>query len=118
MCYLEKSRRDTFLNRVKEIDRKFRHVKILLNENKVKQTSRYRFPKHETIDQLENVFVFDLETYNDQEIAEAYSAGLHVVNPLRHKWDRNLTGQERKTERENKIYFNGSDGNPVMDMLK
>ena len=23
---------------------------------------RYRFPKHETIDQLENVFVFDLET--------------------------------------------------------
>ena len=52
------------------------------------------------IDQLENVFVFDLETYNDQEFAEAYAAGLYDVNRLRDKWDRDLTSDELVTERK------------------
>ena len=47
------------------------------------QRIRYRFPKHETKDQLENVFVIDLETNNDQESAESYTAGLYEVNHLR-----------------------------------
>ena len=53
------------------------------NENNSKQRIRYRFPKHETIDQLENVFVFDLETYNDQKFAEAFASGFYNVNRLR-----------------------------------
>ena len=67
-----KNRKDSLLNGVNEIERNFKYVKNERNENNLKQRIRYRFPKHETIDQLENVFVFDLETHNDQEFDEAY----------------------------------------------
>ena len=52
-----------------EIERNFKYVKNKMNENNLKQRIRYKFPKHETIDQLENVFVFHLETHIDQEFA-------------------------------------------------
>ena len=65
----------------------------------MKQRIRYGFPKHETIDQLENVIPFDLETYNYQEFAKAYAARLYDVNCLRDRWDRDLTVQEIEAER-------------------
>ena len=77
----------------------------------MKQRIRYRFPKHETIDQFENVFVFDLETHNDQ----AYVGGLYEVNRLRDCSNTDLTVQERETEREKVSIF---DANSVMNMLK
>ena len=64
------------------MDRNFLYVENKINENTFKQRIRYRFPKHETIDQLENVFYFDLETYNDQDFAEAYAAGFYGGNRL------------------------------------
>ena len=79
----KKNRKDSLLNGVKEKENNFRYVKNKINENILKQRSLYRFPKHETIDQLENVFVFDLETHNNQEFAESYAAGLYDVNRLR-----------------------------------
>ena len=89
-----------------------------MNENNFKQRLRYRFPKHETMDQLENVFEFDLETHNDQELAEAYAAGLYDVNRLRGKWDRDLTTDDLVMEKENVTVFDGFNGIPVMNMLK
>ena len=35
----------------------------MINEDNLNQSIRYGLPKHETIDQLLNVFVFELETY-------------------------------------------------------
>ena len=96
----------------------FKYVKKNINENILKQRIRYKFPKHGTIDQLENIFVFDLETHNDQEVAEAYAAGLYDVNRLRDKWERDLTSDDLVIERENVSAFDGSNGNPVMNMLK
>ena len=55
---------------MEEICRVFNFVKNILNEKNLKQRIRYRFPKHETIDHLENVFVSDLETVNCQEFAD------------------------------------------------
>ena len=101
-----------------EIDEKFKYVKYEINENKLKQRVRYRLPKHETIDQLENVFVFVFETHNDQEFAEAFASGLYDVNRLPEKWDRDLTTDELETKRENVALFDGSSGNPVMNILK
>ena len=101
-----------------EIEKNFKHVKNKTNENNLKQRIRYRFPKHETIDQLKNVFVFDLETYNDQEFAEAYAAGLYDVNRLRDRSHRDLTNNELIIERENVNVFDASNGNCVMNMLK
>ena len=80
------------------------------------ENSIYIFPKHETVEQLDNVFVFDLETYNDQDFAEAYAIGLYDVNRLRDRWDRDLTPDEKVTEKDNVIVFAGSNGNPVMTM--
>ena len=114
----KKNKKDSLLNGVDEIDKNFKYVKNKIKENNLKQIIRYRFPKHETIDQLENVFVFDLETHNDQEFAEAYAAGLYDVNRLRDKWDRDLTPDELVIERENVTVFDSSNGNCVMNMLK
>ena len=81
----KKNRKDSSLNGVNEIEKNFKYVKNKINENNLKKRIRYRFPKHEPIDQLENVFVFDLETHIDQEFAEPYAAGLYDVNRLRDK---------------------------------
>ena len=113
----KKNRKDSLLNGVEEIDRNFKHVKNNMNENNLKQKIGYRFPRHETKDQLENVFVFDLETHNDQEFAEAYAAGLYDVNRLRDKWDGDLTPDELVIEREYVTVFDASSGNCIMNML-
>ena len=113
-----KNRRDSLLNGVNEIENNFKYIKNKINENNLKQRIRYRFPKHETIDQLENVFVFDLETQNDNEFAETYGVGLYDVNRLRDKWDRDLTNNELVIERKNVTVFDASNGNCIMNMLK
>ena len=114
----KKNRKDSLLNGVEEIENSFRYVKNKINENNLKQRIRYRFPKHETIDQLENVFVFDLETHNDNEFAETYASGLYDVNRLRDRWHRDLTSEELIIERKNVTVFDASNGNCVMNMLK
>ena len=113
-----KNRKDSLLNGVDETDNNFKYVKNIINENNLKQRILYRFPKHETIDQLENVFVFDLQTHKDQEFAEAYAAGLYDVNRLRDRWRRDLTNNELIIERKHVTVFDASNGNSVMNMLK
>ena len=90
----KKNRRDSLLNGVGEIERIFKNVKSNINEINLKQRIRYCFPKNETKDQLQNVFVFDLETNRDQDFAKPYAAGLYDVNRLQDKWDRDLTPDE------------------------
>ena len=114
---LKKKRKDSLPNGVEEIDRKFKYLKNNTNKKNLIQRIRYRLPKHETIGNVENVFVFDLETYNDQEFAEAYAVALYEVNRLRDKWDRDPIPDEMVRETENATVFDGSNGNPVMNML-
>ena len=108
----------SLLNGVEKIERLFKNVKNRTNGKNLSQRIRYGFPKHKTKNQLLNVFVFDLETYNDQEFAEAYEAGLYDVNRLRDSWDRDLTPEEIQTEGKYVIVFNKTCGNPVLNMLK
>ena len=114
----KKNRKDSLLNGVYEIERNFKYFKNKINENNLKQRIRYRFPKHETIDQLKNVFVFDLETHNDNEFAETYAAGLYDVNRLHDRWRRDLSDNELVIEIKNVIVFDASNGNCIMNMLK
>ena len=114
----KKNRKDSLLNGVQEIENNFKYVKNKINEDNLKQRILYRFPKHEPINQLENVFVFDLETHNDQEFAETYAAGLYDINHLHDKWDRDLTPDDLVIERKNVTIFDASNGNCVMNMLK
>ena len=114
----KKNRRDSLLNGVQELENNFKYVKNIINENNLKQRILYRFPTHEPINQLENVFVFDLETHNDQEFAEAYAAGLYDVNRLTDCWYRDLNSDELIIERKNVTVFDASNGNCLMNMLK
>ena len=114
----KKNRKDSLLNGVNEIERNFKYIKNKINKDNLKQRIPYRFPKNETINQLENVFVFDLETQNDQEFAEAYAAGLYNVNRLKDKWDEDLTPDELIIEKENVTVFDASNGNCIMNMIK
>ena len=114
----KKNRKDSLLNGVQEIENNFKYVKNIINENNLKQRILYRFPKHEPINQLENVFVFDLETHNDQEFAETYAAGLYDMNRLRDCWYRDLNSDELIIERKNVTVFDASNGNCIMNMLK
>ena len=114
----KKNRKDSLINGVQEIENNFKYIKNIINENNLTKRIRYRFPKHETIDQLKNVFVFDLETHNDQEFAEAYAAGLYDVNRLRECWYRDLNTNELIIERKIVTVFDASNGNCIMNMLK
>ena len=113
----KKNKRDSLLNDLHEKEGIFKNVPININENRLQQRLRYRFPEHETMDQLYNVFVFDLGTHNNQELAEAYAAGLYVANRLRDRSDRDLSPDEIVTEKDNVIVSDPSNGNPVMNML-
>ena len=64
------------------------------------------------------MFVFDFDTYIDQEFGEAYAAGSYDMIRLRDSWDRDLTCKEIQIKRKNIIVFDRSDRNPVMNMLK
>ena len=90
----KKNCKDSLLNGVQEIENNFKYVKNKINEKNLKQRILYRFPKYEPINQLENVFVFDLETHNDQEFAEAYGVGLYDVNRLKDCLYRDLNSNE------------------------
>ena len=118
MLFGRKITKDSLLNGVEQIEEIFKYVRNKINENNLKQRIRYRFPKHETIDQLDIVFVFGLETYNDQEFAEAYAAGLYDVNRLRVRWNRALTSDELLIDTDNVTVFDRSNGNTVMKVLK
>ena len=114
----KKNKKDSSLNGIQEIENNFKYVKNKINEENLKQRILYRFPKHATIDQLENVFVFDLETHNDQEFAEAYGVGLYDVNRLRECWHRDLNSNELIIERKLVTVFDASNGNCIINMLK
>ena len=101
----KKNRKDSSLNGIQEIDKNFKYVKNTINENSLEQRILYRFPKHETIAQLENVFVFDLETHNDHEFAEAYAGRLYDVYRLPDRWNRDLTPNEIMIEKEILTFF-------------
>ena len=114
----KKNGKDSLFNGVEEIERKFSYVRNKIIEKILKQKISDRFTKHETIGQLDKVFVFELGTYNDQQSAAAYAAGLNDVNRMRDRWNRDLTPHEIVTEKNNAIVFDGSNANPVMTMLK
>ena len=84
-----------------------------MNKDRLGQRIRYRFPEDETIDQLENVFITDLEIYNNQDFAEVYAAGLFDVTRLRGRWDRELLDQETETEREKFLFLMNHVGIPL-----
>ena len=105
------------VNGVGEIEASFKYTKNKINENNLSHRIRYTVPRQVKINQLENVIVFDLETYNDQKIAERYEVGLCDVNRLRVRWDGDLTTDEIVTEKD-VFVSDGTNENLARNMLK
>ena len=119
VCVIWKNtRKNSLLNGVEEKERKFKSVKSKTNKDSSSQRFHYRFPKHESMDQLEKVFVIDLETYNAAKTAEAYAVVLYNANRLPDTWNKNLTPKEVETERDNVVVFDKSGRKVLMHMIK
>ena len=103
----ERIRRHSLFNGVEEIERNFKFVGNGINQHFSSQKVRYLCPKHEVIDQFENMFVFDLKTCNVEKIAEAHEAGLFDVNRLEDRWYTDLTPEQKEIERDFVIVFDG-----------
>ena len=70
------------------------------NEVNFRQKICYRFPKQNRIDQIKNVFTFDLEPYSEKEYATPYAVGLYDVIRLRNLWNIDLTLEEIETRKK------------------
>ena len=114
----QKNGKDTLVNGVREIEAKSNYVENKKNEDNFSQRIGYRFPKHETIDQLENVFVFESQAFNVEIFAESYAAVLFDLSRLQDRWDRDIAPDELVTEKDSVIISGRSNGNPVMNMPK
>ena len=64
------------------------------------------------------MFVFHLETHNDEGFAEAFLVAFYNINRLRGRWDRDLASEEIQTEGKYVVVFTKSRGSPGMNMLK
>ena len=113
----KKNRRNSLINGVEELERNFEYVKNRMNENILNHRIRYRLPKRETIDQLEKVFVFDLETKNDKYLQKHMQLDymMYIVYEIS---NRDLFLDEIVTEKDNVIVFVGSNANSVTNMLR
>ena len=96
----KKKRKDSSLNGVEEIETTFKYGKNKINEDKLRQRICYRFPKQDMVSQLENGFIFDLETYIEKEYASPFAAGLYDVNRLREMWNKGLFPDETVIEKK------------------
>ena len=99
------------------MDEIFKVVSNKINEENLSQRKCYIFPKADELDQLKNVFVFNLQTYNGQKYAKAYASGLFDVRSFCQVRNRHLTGKI-DAENEKVVVFGTSDGNPVKNMNK
>ena len=114
----KKNGKDLLVNGVRGMEDNFKYVKFEMNEDKLNQRIRNIFPKHGTVNHLENVFVIDLETKNEQELAKAYAAGFFDVYLSQDRWDRDLIPEKIQSQRVSVNDFHISCGNPVMKMPK
>ena len=122
-CVFSKKIEDCLFNAVGEIERNFKNLK-----KEIKEDIFFNFfqvfaidstlPKQDKMVQTENVFLFDLETYNGKQYAQTYPAGSYNANQLRANRIRALTPEKKPTEKENVIVFDQVNENLVMKMLK
>ena len=61
----KRNKGNALLGAINEIERNCRNFKNKTAKDKLSQTICCRCPKENEVDQLQNVLVFDLETYND-----------------------------------------------------
>ena len=109
---------DSLINAAKEVEDNFQYIRNRINNNNLKNVIKYSFPFKEKHSELDNVFIFDIETANVDDKAIPYGIGLFDLSRLKYRYKKDLTDEEIVTEREKVIKFKAYNGNPVVQMIE
>ena len=109
---------DSLSNAAKEVEDNFQYIRNRIDNNNLKNVIKYSFPFKEKHNELDNVFIFDIETGNVDGKAIPYGIGLFDLSRLKYRYKKDLTDGEIETERKNVIKFRAYNGNPVIQMIE
>ena len=109
---------DSLPNAAKDVEDNFKYVRNRINNTNLKNVIKYSFPFKEKHNELDNVFIFDIETGNVENKATPYAIGLYDLSRLKYRYKKDLTEDEIITERNNVIKFKAYNGNPVTQMIE
>ena len=109
---------DSLSNAAKEVEDNFKYIKNKINNTSLKNVVKYKFPFKEKYNELDNVFIFDIETANIDDKAVPYAIGLYDLSRLKYRYKKDLTINEIEIEREHVIKFKAYNGNPVTQMIE
>ena len=95
-----KKRSDSVLFGVEEMEGNFKYGTKKMNQGTPSQRFRYYFPRQDMVDQIENVFVFGLDTFNEEEYAQLNAICLNIVYRVREEWKLDSTPEETNFEKK------------------
>ena len=92
-CVIWISNGINFSKAVEELELNFKYVNNKVTDANVNKFKEYKFNPKKVDSQLNNVIVYDIETYN-KERAIPYAIGFYPVSKIVSKWNRDLTQKE------------------------
>ena len=92
-CVIWVSEGINLLKATEEVELNFKYINNKVTDANVNKFKEYKFDPKKIDSQLNNVLVYDIETYN-KERAISYAIGFYPVNKIVSKWNRDLTETE------------------------
>ena len=108
---------DSLLKTVKKVKDNFKNIRKRIDTKNLKKVKKYTFPHKTYTHELDNVLVFDIETYKKKEYAHPFAIVLYDVSRLEYRHKRDLKDDEIIRERNQVIKFKADNGNPVLQMF-
>ena len=107
-CVIWISNGINFSKAVEELELNFKYVNNKVTDDNVTKFKEYKFNPNKVDSQLNNVLVYDIETYN-KERAIPYAIGFYPVSKIVGKWNRDLTQTEIDKCLNDIIIFKGEN---------
>ena len=82
---------DSLSNAAKKIKDNFQYMRNRINNTNLKHIIKYTFPFKENYNELDNVFIFDIETGNIEDKAIPYGIGLYDLSRSKYRYKKDLT---------------------------
>ena len=91
---------DSLSNAAKEVEDNFKYIRNRINNTNLKNVIKYSFPFKEKHNELDNVFIFDIQTDNVDDKAIPYGIGLYDLSRIKYRYKR--LNRRRNNNREKK----------------
>ena len=75
-------------NAAKEVEDNFKYIRNRINNTNLKNVIKYTFPFKEKHNELDNVFIFDIETGNVENKAVPYGIGLYDLSRIKYRYKK------------------------------